>query len=287
MAASDLRSPDVLRDLLFRLHADPGLWRDDPEARELLLLCREKYAALARKHGQSADDAMRLAFELLHAAGTRWAHDPWGSLTTAMRIALMTTSFEEALMCGRDQASHLMKTRTRRDVARIGEHEHLARHVENLAANPGSAGATTHEASRAYAEAERIVEDAARLLAVCGWPAQVAGHAVGLVAARLIETPDRRRAHEGLRHDRETPMVLGVSHRSWCVLVTALLGSPAATLEHTSVGHGLLRRLASGVSVDEILCDDRLVGRLIEAAPIAAANTPGSVAQREAVSTSA
>jgi hypothetical protein len=267
MNAVDLANPEALRALLFGLHAEPGRWHTDPDAHELLRLCRDKYAALARKHGQSADDAMRVAFELLCASGTRWARDPWGSLTTAMRIALMTASFEEALMCGRDHASHLMKTRTRRDVARIGEHEHLARHVENLSALPHMAATDSPETSRAYAAVEQMVDDAARVLTVCGWPVQVAGHAIGLVAARLIEAGDRRRAHERLRHDHETPILLGLAHRSWCVLVTALLGSPAVTLEHTAAGHGMLRRLASGVTVDEVLCDDRLVAQLLDAAP--------------------
>ena len=286
MNAVGLAGPEALRVLLFGLHGDPGRWRTDPETQELLELCREKYAALARKHGQSADDAMRLAFELLHAAGTRWARDPWGSLTTAMRISLMTASFEEALMCGRDQASHLMKTHTRRDVARIGEHEHLARHVENLTALP-QAATSTPAAARAYAAVEQMVDDAARVLTVCGWPRQVAGHAIGLVASRLIEAGDRHRAHEGLRHDHETPMLLGLAHRSWCVLVTALLGSPAVTLEHTAAGHGLLRRLASGVTVDEVLCDDRLVAQLVDAAPSDRFRHERVGAQRTAVSSHA
>jgi hypothetical protein len=267
MDAVDLASPEALRAMLFRLHADPGGWHTDPDAHDLLWLCRDKYAALARKHGQTADDAMRLAFELLRAAGTRWAHDPWGSLTTAMRIALMTASFEEALMCGRDQASHLMKTRTPRDVARIGEHEHLARHVENLAAIPHADTTSGPGTERAYATVEQMIEDATQVLTLCGWPVQVAGHAIGLVASRLVEAGDRRRAHEGLRHDHETPMLLGLAHGSWCALITSLLGSPAATLEHTAAGHGLLRRFASGVTVDEVLCDDRLVAQLVDAAP--------------------
>lgn len=287
MNAVDLANPEALRALLFSLHADPSRWHTDPATRELLRLCRDKYAALAHKHGQSADDAMRLAFELLHASGTRWARDPWGSLTTAMRIALMTASFEEALMCGRDQASHLMKTRTRRDVARIGEHDHLARHVENLTALPHADAASSPAAARAYAAVQQMVDDATRVLTVCGWPVQVAGHAIALVAARLIDAGDRRRAHEGLRHDHETPILLGLAHRSWCVLVTALLGSPAVTLEHTAAGHGLLRRLASGVTVDEVLCDDRLVAQLVDAAPSDRSRPERDGAQRLAVSSHA
>ncbi|QAY63536.1 hypothetical protein ET495_10070 [Xylanimonas allomyrinae] len=262
MSAADLTDPGTLRALLVRLHELPSLWNGS-EAHELLLMCRARYAALARKHGQTPDDAMRIAFEQLRAAGVRWARDPWGSLTTAMRIALATSSLEDALMCSRDQASHLLKTHSPRDVARLGEHEHLARYVENRTAHsPGPA-----TSGRAFEAAERLVDDAVRTLVICGWPTQVASQAVGLVTSRLIEAEDRRRAHEYLRHDHETPLLLGVPHSSWCALVTALLGSPATTTEHTAAGRGILWRLAAGTSVDELLTDARVVEPLIAAAP--------------------
>ena len=265
MSTTDLTDPGALRALLFRLHERPRLW-NGAEALELLQMCRAKYAALARKHGQTPDDAMRIAFEQLRAAGARWALDPWGSLTTAMRVALATSSLEEGLMCGRDQASHLLKTHSPRDVVRFGEHEHLARHVENRAASADRPPAS----QRAFEAVERLVDDAVRTLSICGWPPQLASHAVGLVAARLIESDDRRRAHEYLRHDRETAVLLGLTHTSWCALITTLLGSPAATREHTAAGHGVFWRLASGISVDELLADDRVVEPLTGAAPAGA-----------------
>ncbi|MPV35941.1 hypothetical protein [Georgenia subflava] len=264
--------PEVeeLRLLLIRLHRRPELWRSDPAALGLLEHCRIKYAPLARRFGQRPEDARRVAFELLRAFGTRWGNDPWGSLTRGMRIALMTAQFEDALLCGRNQASHLLTSRSLRDVARFGEHEHLQRHVENtLALNPANndEAARHTEATAAFVAVEKIVGDAISVLAACGWPARVAEHAIGLIAARLIETGNRRRAHENLRHDRQTAHMLGLEHGSWCALLTAVLGTPDLKWEHTASGHGLLRRVAGGMPADEVLLDVRLVATLVAAAP--------------------
>lgn len=264
LAAEDLRL------LLIRLHRHPDLWHHDPAALGLLEHCRVKYAPLAHRFGQDPEDARRVAFELLRAFGTRWGDDPWGSLTTGVWIALMTAQFEDALMCGRDQASHLLRTRSPRDVVRFGEHEHLQRRVENsFAFTPDDDDAVERRdrARVAFIAAEEIVGDAVSVLAACGWPTRVAEHAIGLIAARLIEAGDRRRAHEHLRHDRQTPQMLGLEHPSWCALLTAVLGTPEPAWEHTASGHGLLRRVAGGTTADEVLLDARLVAALVAAAP--------------------
>lgn len=164
-------------------------------------------------------------------------------------------------------------------MARFGEHEHLERHVENsLAVTPGGTDEGREQARAAFFAAEEIVVKAVAVLAACGWPVRVAEHAIGLIAARLIEAGDRRRAHEYLRRDRQTPQMLGLDQASWCALLTMVLGTPAPKWEHTASGHGLLRRLAGGVLPDELLLDAQLVARLIEAAPAA-----GSPAARDRV----
>ncbi len=270
---TDFRTADGLREVLLRLHRDPTLWRTAPIAAALLEHCREKYAALARKHGQSPDDAMRVAFELLRADGTRWAADPWGALTRGVRVALLTSQFEDALMCGRNQASHLITTSSPRWVARFGEHDHLEHYVEGFVADvEAAAGEPQWDA---FTVVEGIVDSAVEVLTACGWPSATAGHAVGLIASRLIASygdgaePElaRTRAHEYLRHDIDSPRLLGLDRRPWLALLTAVLGSPSPHWHGTAVGHGMFLRLASGASRDDLLADGRLVTTLCAAAP--------------------
>jgi len=271
--AVDFRTAEGLREVLLRLHREPALWRTAPLALDLLAHCREKYAALARKHGQSPDDAMRVAFELLRAHGTRWAGDPWGALTRGVCVALVTARFEDALMCGRNQASHLISVKSPGWVARFGEHERLERYVDRFVAE---VEATAGEPKWvAYDLAEGIIDDTTWVLTTCGWPVATAGHAVGLIASRLIATYGdgvepgfaRARAHEYLRHDIDSPRLLGLKRRAWLPLLTEVLGSLSPQWEGTAVGQGMFRRLASGASRDDLLADGRLVTALCAAAP--------------------
>ena len=255
---------EALHELLVLLKERPELWKTHPEALEVLEYCRGKYAALARSHGQSPDDAMSTAFELLRAPGILLADDPWGYLTHGMRLALSAAELGDALMCGRNQASHLLKERSGSDVARFGEHELLELHVEGWVSR-------NHERSQrdeaARVVVEQMTDDATAVLVECGWEPRLAAHLVGLVESRLAEIGDRRRTHERLRHDRRTPAILGLPHRSWCGLVTVLLGSPSESWTKSAVGYGLLLRLAAGIGVEEVLAEDAVVDRIVEARP--------------------
>src|SRR5699024_6612775 len=57
----DYTTSQGLRSLLTRLHeAEPGAWEHDPAAQELMTFAAEKYAALARKHGEGDRKSTRL-----------------------------------------------------------------------------------------------------------------------------------------------------------------------------------------------------------------------------------
>src|SRR5690625_7248028 len=94
-----------LRRLLIELHRCPEGW-SGPEAQALLGYRAERYRGLARKYGQSGEDAATAAHEALTATATRWARDPWGAATTAVQRTLQAEHRAHRLQSGAERARH-------------------------------------------------------------------------------------------------------------------------------------------------------------------------------------
>lgn len=262
---------DGLRRLLIELHRDPDGW-GGLEALELLSHCAQRYRGLARKYGQSGEDAATAAYEALTAPATRWAHDPWGVVTIAVQRTLQAEHRAHGLLCGAERARHLMHEAVH-DVTRFADHA-LVEHDPALQVTDID---TDGDADDAAAVDDRAAEsvptvqalaDAVQVFAWCGWPADVARGALVLICSRLVEAGERRRAFEYLRRHPEGWAHLDLSQEQWTRVLTVVLGAPQPDLAATDVGRGLLWRLLAGQHLDEICGDPRVTGALATTAPL-------------------
>ena len=87
------------------------------------------------------------------------------------------------------------------------------------------------------------------------------------VCGALMRAGTRQSAFEALRRDRHARALLDLPHRSWTVLLKALLGHPHPAYAATSSGRGVLLRLLLGETLDLLLRDDDLILALALAAP--------------------
>ncbi|TRW47424.1 serine/arginine repetitive matrix protein 2 [Georgenia yuyongxinii] len=252
-----------LRALLLRLHrAGRGAWRHDDEAAQLMRHCMDRYRPLARKYRAEPLDAAAAAFEAMLAPATRWATDPWGVVTRAVKVTLMAEDRAHGLLCEVSRARHLM-TSELHDAQRFAEHGmavyHPALHTPAENVFP--------ELDAELLELLGASSAAVELFVAAGWPRDLARTAIGHVCSRLAETGSRRRAHEYLRRDRQTAVLLDLDQRRWTALLSAVLGNPNPDLEWTAAGRGLLLRLAAGFPREELTADGRLMRALVDAAP--------------------
>ncbi|MFH5824718.1 hypothetical protein [Georgenia sp. AZ-5] len=254
-----------LRSLLVRLHrAGRGAWRLDAEAAELMRYCMDRYRPLARKYHAEPLDSAAAAFEAMLAPATRWATDPWGVVTRAVQVTLMAEDRANGLLCEVSRARHLIRSEVH-DAQRFAEHGMLVYELNPAFHTPPEDPLPQRDDE--VVELLRASEEAVNLFVTAGWPRHVARKAIGHVCSRLAETGCRRRAHEYLRHDRQTSLLLDLDQRRWTALLSAVLGNPNPDLELTSAGRGLLLRLAAGYPLAELEADRRLMRALVEAAP--------------------
>ncbi|MCI1788046.1 MAG: hypothetical protein LKI58_08275 [Actinomyces sp.] len=262
----DFRTGEGLRALLTRLHqAGPGAWRRDPAAAELMAFTAEKYAALARKHGLDAWEAAGAAFDVMRTRAARTAIDPWAVVTHAVRITCIAEQRAQGLLCSTHQARRPQVSRFH-DPERFSERENLladyhpAFHVHDQhpdqQAEPEDAGLVS-----------ALVEDAAALFALLGWPEGTASAAVGHVCDALARLGSRASTYEALRRDRHARALLDVPAVSWTGLLRVLLGSPDAAYSATGRGQGILLRLLLGERLVDLLADDQLVALIVLSAP--------------------
>lgn len=109
-----------------------------------------------------------------------------------------------------------------------------------------------------------VVEQAARLLVLLGWPADTAWTLVEHVCARLADIGDRHNAYETLRRDKALRANLDLPHQAWIGLLRFTLGHPTAT---GALRHGVLARLLVGDTLADLLDDDDLVFTAVAANP--------------------
>lgn len=272
-ARPTFESESGLRSLLIDLHRQPERWHGQ-EAQALLAYCADRYRALANKYGQSGGDAAAAAFEVLRAPATRWARDPWGVVTQAVRRTLQAEQRAHALLCGVEQARHLMHAPVH-DATRFADRELLELNPvlwtapEQDDVHDVQPAAPVFEGFRPTASVppRTALSLAVRIFVDCGWPADAAQAALEHICSRLTQAGQRRRAYEYLRHDREAPAHLDLEPSQWTRVLTVVLGAPAPDLERTDVGRGLLWRLVAGQHRSEVAADPRVTTPLAQSAP--------------------
>ncbi|WP_324654057.1 hypothetical protein [Georgenia sp. H159] len=256
-----------LRRILIELHRCPDGW-SGPEAQELLGYCAERYRALARKYGQSGEDAATAAYEALTAPATRWARDPWGVVTTAVQRTLQAEHRAHGLLCGAERARHLMHAPVH-DVTRFADNLLLEQHPAFQVASIEDEDTTvTSDMTAGFVPTGEALADAVRIFIACGWPADVARGALDLICSRLMEAGQRRRAFEYLRRHPEGWGHLDLSQEQWTRVLTVVLGAPHPDLAATDLGRGLLWRLLVGQRREEISSDQAVTTALATSAPL-------------------
>jgi len=265
-------SPEGLRQLLYRLHdAGPDAWATDPEAEALLEYCAHRFGALARRYRQTPHDAAVASFEVLRAAATARAVDPWAVVTRAVELTLQADERADALLCSTGKARRLM-TGGHHDVVRFGERDDGDRswtdHLEAAAAvgrRPPD-DSSTHPSSVhgvAPGEVPLAVANIVELLVALGWPRTIAANGLDYICSRLTEAGNSTTAFEYLRRDLTPLTLLDIPHRCWTALCRIVLGPDDGPGRVT----GLLRRALSGEPVSSLLTDQRLVSQIARSSP--------------------
>lgn len=265
-------SPEGLRQLLLQLHqAGPDAWAVDPDAAALLEFCAHRFGALARRYRQTPHDAAVAAFEVLRAAATARAADPWAVVTRAAQLTLQADERADALLCSTGTARRLM-TSGHHDVVRIGEREDGERswseRLDRLARvgdmPPDDAPARpSHVCGVVPREVPVAVANIVELLVALGWPRAVATNGLDYICSRLTLAGNPTTALEYLRRDPTPLTLLDIPHRSWTALCRIVL-RPDTRPGHTA---GLLRRVLSGEPFLALLTDQRLTDRILRARP--------------------
>lgn len=265
--------PAGLRELLIRLHRDPERWRHDPEAAALVAHCADRYRPLARKYGQEPADAARAAFEILLAPATRWANDPWGVVTGAVRNTLQREHRAHGLLCGEEQARRLLRSPDR-DVTRFADHMLLEFHPalqvpaeQEALVCAASGGQDERWRAQVVLAPDAAMQVAVEIFADCGWQPGHARQVLAAVCARTIEAGSRATAFEYLRRDVEAWAHLDLRQHQWTRVLTVVLGRQQRDRWNTDVGRGLLWRLIAGHTRDELLADEQVTRLLQGAAP--------------------
>lgn len=260
-------SPEGLRQLLLRLHdAGPGVWATEPEAEALLEHCAHRFGALARRYRQTPHDAAVAAFEVLRAAATARAVDPWAVVTRAVELTVQANERADALLCSTGKARRLMSGE-HHDVVRFGERDDGARswtdHLDAITdSRRRSSDDTFADPSPvngvAPGEVRVAVANIVELLVALGWPRAVVTNGLDYICSRLIEAGNPATAFEYLRRDLTPLTLLDIPHRSWTALCRIVLG-PDDGLGQIS---GLLRRVLSGEPIATLLADQKLVSQV-------------------------
>ena len=244
-------------------------WQTHPDVPALFRYCQDKYAGLARRNGQSPQDAASAAFEVLSAPKILDADDPWGVVTTAVQRTLQAQDRAHRLLCSTDQARRLMHSGDH-DIARFSDLDpdsNLPGAVERAtlpassdeAADdvgmPASAAGKGSSGTGMTALDVRVGLITVRtVLTATGWPADVSRVGVDYACERLLVAGNPVTAFEYLRRDVTPLHLLGLDHRTWVRLCRVLLGEPGRP--------GLLARAVLGERPVDLLADAQLVAAL-------------------------
>ncbi|MFC8797104.1 hypothetical protein ACFT2C_05190 [Promicromonospora sp. NPDC057138] len=254
--------PQGLRRLLVAVYrGGSDGWRSHPDVPALLAYCQDKYAALARRNGQSPQDAVTAAFEVLAVPSILDADDPWAVVTTAVQRTLQAQDRAHRLLCSTDQARRLMHS-CHHDIARfcdLDPDSSIPDTVERAASTPqddppGPTGSGTAGAEMTPLDVRVGLITVRTVLTATGWPPEVARVGVDYVCERLRIAGSQATAFEYLRREVTPLQLLGLDHRTWVRLCRVLLGEPGRP--------GLLARAVLGERPVDLLADAGLVTAL-------------------------
>lgn len=265
-----------LRGLLIRLHDMETVghfaWRLDPEAERLMRFTIRRYRWLAHNHRCEPEDSAYAAFEAMRTRAVRTAEDPWAVITRAVQVSLIAEERANGLLCANAQARRANVTR-HHDVRRFSEYEtdlteydRLFRQPPEHEINDRIDDGDTIEA-RARAATDRVHDSTCELLTLLGWPAHATTCALNYISSRLIESGDRRTAHDYLRRDFAGLAHIDLTHEAWSTLLRLTLGSLIEDEERTDAGKGLLYLFGAGRTVAECLQDIDLAWEIRATAP--------------------
>jgi hypothetical protein len=261
-----LDDPEAFRAVLERLNAT-GDW-DTGEGRGLLVEARDRFAALARKHRLSPEDAMSVAFEVMCQPSLRRGVDPVAVLVHAVATTLRAWEFADERLCSIDVArrgglDRVQVTRfSDRDQTVWDHHPAFTVSVEYHpqtppTPGPGGSGLSVGE------QADQI----AGLFAAHGWDRAVTARTVEAVLLSLAGAGSRASAYETLRRNHQLRTSMDLPKPAWTGLLRLLLGTPSTDLAHTRLGQGILLRLALGETTGSLAADDAVTGAIAVLAP--------------------
>jgi len=267
-------TPEGLRDLLVRLHDMESVghfaWRLDPEAERLMRFTIRKYRWLAHHHRCEPEDSAYAAFEAMRTPAVRTAEDPWAVITRAVQVSLIAEERATGLLCANAQARRANVTRCH-DVRRFSEYETDLSEYDRLFRQPAPRdeidGYEDTIESRAKAAADKVHDNTCELLTLLGWPSHATTCALNYIGSRLIESGDRRTAHDYLRRDFAGLAHIDLTREAWSTLLRLTLGSLIDDEEHTDAGRGLFYLFGAGRSVAECLQDVDLAWEVHATAP--------------------
>ena len=269
----DFITPIGLRQLLTELHyAGPSAWQHDPGAADLMEYATQKYAALARKHGLEPEDAAYAAFNVLRTDAIRHANDPWAATTRAVQIALIAEERGNGLLCSTHQARRA-EIAAHHDAERFSDRETSVLEYHRAFQTPSEidllldSDTSVEQRSRPSVSVPEAFEMTVRLFTALGWPEEATRHAIGYIAARLVDSGNRATTHEGLRKDRLALIALDLNQSTWSTLLTIVLGNPRPDYENTKHGHGIWYRFLIGETPHDLLNEDDLVRAISTSAP--------------------
>lgn len=259
-ASHEFETPEGLRALLIRLHeAGHGAWQGDREAAELMRYTAVRYHRMARRYGLDAWEVASMAFEVMLAASTRNAGNPWAVVTRAVQITCGVEVRAAGMLVSTGKVRHTSRIAGFHDAVRFAEREHLADYHPAFAVT----AETDDEDESQDGDRVRVataLSETVELFASTGWDAVLVAECVEHVAYRLADLTSRSNAVEVLRRDHTVPVLLGLPQRSWTALVRIVPGHPDPKHAGTSVGDGVLLRLLSGEPPESLCDDDALTG---------------------------
>ncbi len=265
-AGRGFESPEGLRALLIRLgESGPGAWRRDREAAELMRYTAVRYCSLARKYGLDAWEIASAAFEVMIAASTHRARNPWAVVTHAVQITCGAEVRAAGLLISTNKVRHMSRIVGLHDAIRFTDRAHLTDYHPAFAVNPNADD--DEEPSESIERVAVALSETVQLFVAEGWDATLVADCVEDVAYRLADLSSRAHAVDVMRKDRAMPVLLGLPLRSWTALLRIVLGHPAPKYAGTSTGDGVLLRLLSGEPPDCLRNDADLLSAIRAAIP--------------------
>ncbi|HEY0225690.1 MAG TPA: hypothetical protein VGC05_04680 [Mycobacterium sp.] len=215
----------------------PDGWRALPIVADVMRYAQRRYEPVARSWGRPPEEAATAAFFAMRTPSVARADDPWAVVTHAVELAMAAEAQGERGLISPEKARR-PELRPSFAPVRASEYEFL---LDTAGIPEPGPGETVDE----------VVQVAAALLAVAGWPAQRTTPVVEYIVARLSDLGSQQSALDLLRRDEVARTRFGLDQPSWLTLLRLLIGSPAQV--------GVLGRALLGERLAELLADELLL----------------------------